>query len=75
MALNTYLIDKILNEFANVYDRLENFKQDFENKIKQFTYNKMKYYEKCNYNDIAGSKDFSELMKIDIVSQIICEEC
>lgn len=74
LALNTFLIDKILNEFSNVYDRIEKFKEEFEDKMKQFTYNKMKYYEKRNYNDIASSKDFGELMKIDIIDQIICED-
>ena len=74
MALNTFLIDKILSEFANVYERLENYKLEFENKIKQFNYNKLKYYEKSSFSDIMNSKDFSDLMKIDVVEQIICEE-
>jgi len=73
LAANTFLIEKILNEFGNVYDRIENFKLEFENKIKQFNYNKMKFYEKSNYSEIMSSKDFNELMKIDVLEQIICE--
>ena len=71
--MNTYLIEKILNEFGSVYDRIENFKLEFENKIKQFNYNKMKFYEKSNYSEIVSSKDFNDLMKIDVLEQIICE--
>lgn len=74
LAINTYLIDKILFEFGSVFDRIEKFKQEFEDKIKQFNYNKIKFYEKSNYAEIAASRDFSDLMKTDIVDQIICEE-
>lgn len=74
MALNTFLIDKILGEWGNVYDRIENYKMEFENIVKQFTYNKLKTFEKFNYADIETSKEFYDLMKIDVVEQIICEE-
>jgi len=74
LALNTFLIDKILNEFANVYDRIECYKLDFENRVKQFNYSKMKLFEKLNYSEIETSKDLGDLMKTDVVEQIICEE-
>ena len=47
---------------------------EFENIVKQFTYNKLKMFEKFNYADFETSKEFYDLMKIDLVEQIICEE-
>lgn len=71
LALNTFLIDNILNEFRKVDTRISEFKNSLIEKIKKMSYKNLKQFDKISFDELKRISDIEEIKNIDIINDII----
>ncbi len=71
LALNTFLIDNILNEFGKVDTRILDFKNCLNEKIYKMSYKNLKQYDKMSFDEFRKICNIEEINNLDIVNEII----